>query len=563
MSLPIENYPRHNFFTEFFYDEWVAESFCANHSKNSRYDIREYVKLLSHFGELDHLEASFAICWQQVRSGFFEVDEYVNYRLATLEWVSSSERLLQHMSEGDIASLNDSVRCDIDEYVDAHSEMCSSCLELLPALVRKYRSKIQPDEYILDREAIVYIHLAVGQALLLENVEGAKSERYWELIEDALRAIRAPKTESVPPWYSKRPEIQEPIEISLLLMEAYIWANLFHRNYIQGDFGQALECLSNAAALCEEVSDENLEAFDQQGMGVIEWMARLPKDYPGILTVEIGAHFVAHIVPAQKAVEAFERVFNDDLRTTNWDRMADACTSIGNICELYKVSVSVQTPFSSFGYTEAVSYWQIAHALAQQKTSPDAIIDVMRAMQDSESESRLRLYFFPEEWKNMPDKARASLISADREYERTDGKRPIIFDHLRSASRAIMVEKFWKPFRVFLTARARAGLKDVRDLDLVTKLIEDDQSEPDLAPLLRAPHFEEFLSTLPEDPRFLRRLPEKLNDLNDWANKVSHEHHWGYKGFEGQIRETYAEFMGIGRVGILPRLMRLQLKAGH
>ena len=37
-------------------------------------------------------------------------------------------------------------------------------MELLPALIRKYRTKIRPDEYILDREAIVYIHLAVGQA---------------------------------------------------------------------------------------------------------------------------------------------------------------------------------------------------------------------------------------------------------------------------------------------------------------------------------------------------------------------------------------------------------------
>ena len=364
-------------------------------------------------------------------------------------------------------------------------------------------------------------------------------------------------------WYSKRPEIQEPIEISLLLVEAYIWVNLFHRNYLQGDFEQALECLSNAAALCDEICLENSEAFEQEGMDVIEWMARRPKDYPGIQTVEIGAHLVAHIVPAQKAAEAFERVFDDDSRATNWDRIADACTSIGNIWELYRVHVSVQTPFSPSGYTEAVSYWQIAHALAQQKSSPDAIVDVMRAMQDSESENRLRLYFFPEEWKIMPEKARASLISADREYKSVDGRRPIIFDHLRSAARAIMVEKFLKPYHGFLRAKARGGLKDPRELELVTRTIQDDQVEPDLARLLRAPHFEEFLSTISDDPKFLRRLPRELMELNELANTVSHQHHWGYRGFEDQIRETYAKFLGIGRSGILPRLMRLRPKVSN
>ena len=79
--------------------------------------------------------------------------------------------------------------------------------------------------------------------------------------------------------------------------------------------------------------------------------------------------------------------------------------------------------------------------------------------------------------------------------------------------------------------------------------------------LLEEPHFEEFLNAVTEDARFVKRLPDKLRDLNNWANKVSHEHHWGYRGFEAQIRETYAEFLGIGRNGILPRLMRLHPKA--
>ena len=558
MNFALERQTRRNFFTDFSYDEWVTESFCESHSRRYRYDIREYERLLSHFEDLDQVEACFAICWQQIDAGFFNVEEYRNYWLATIEWLTSSDLT----SEDEIVGIVARIREGITEYEAAHSTMYRSCLELLPDLVSRHRPEIRPDGYVLDRDAITYIHLAVGNALMLENIERAKSERYWELIEDALTVIKTPRTESIPSWYSKRPEIQESIEISVLLVEAYIWANLFHKSFLQNDFEKALECLNEAAALCEEICDENAEAFHQDSLGVFEWMAKRPKDYPAIQTIEIGAHLIAHIVPAQKAVEAFEGVFKDDQRSTDWDQIAEICRSLGNIWEHYRVGVMVQSAITG-EYTEAVTYWQIARALAEQKISPDAVVDVVRAARDRETETRLRLYFFPEEWKNMPEKARASLISADREYERADGKRPIIFDHLRSATRAIIVEKFWKPYHEYLREKARAGLKDTRDLDSVKRIIEDELAEPDLAPLLKAPYFDEFLRTTSDDPRFIRRLPNKLMELNKWANKVSHEHHWGYRGFESRVRDTYAEYLGIGRSGILPRLMRLRPNRNH
>ena len=203
----------------------------------------------------------------------------------------------------------------------------------------------------------------------------------------------------------------------------------------------------------------------------------------------------------------------------------------------------------------------MAHGILLNKMSNDDRIKELRRNKDYQIEDRLRLYFFGKTWDSLPAKARAALISADREFENPRGRRPIIFDHLRHAARATMVESLWKPYREFLRGKAAGGLKDISDLLQVRQIIEDDQSEPDLAPLVKSPYFDEFLATFIEDTKFVRTLPKKLLDLNDWANKVSHEHHWGYKGFEGQIRETYAEFLGIGRNGILPRLMRLHPKA--
>ena len=555
LNLALQRQRRGNFFKDFFYDEWVTESFRENHS-GAGYDIRDYERILADFDDLAPIEAGFAICWQQVNSGFFDVEEYVNYHLAALEWAKSSV----YLGEDDVAKVEKSIRADVEDYRNSFAEKYESCWELLPDLVGKNRPEIQPGGYVLESHAIVYAHLAVGFALMLASSEGAQSERFWELIEDALRVIKTPKIEDIPAWCSERPDIREPLEISMLLVEAYIWSNLFQKHFRRNNFEQALDCLNRAADLCEEICDENSEAFHQESLNVFEWMAQRPKDYPGIQTIDIGAHLVTSIISAKDPVQAFERIFEEDSRSTNWKHIAKVCGSIGNIWELYGIGDGVFSEIRQ-EYTETVTYWQITQALAEQKIGPAAAVDYIRAAQDSEAVTRLRLYFFPEEWKNLPDKARASLISADREYERGDGRRPIIFDHLRSATRAIMVEKFWDPYREFLIAKARRGLKTGHALSPVLQIIEDEQAEPDLAPLLKAPDFEEFLGTISEDPRFLRRLPKKLTDLNVWANKVSHEHHWGYKGFDDQIRKTYAEFLGIGQSGILPRLMRLHPKA--
>ena len=202
-------------------------------------------------------------------------------------------------------------------------------------------------------------------------------------------------------------------------------------------------------------------------------------------------------------------------------------------------------------------YWPTAYKLATLNLSPDEYYRRREEGSQREAEKRLRRYFFPETWDNLPQKAQAALISSDREYENLHGRRPIIFDHLRHAARAIMVESLWEPYSEFLYVKSKSGLKAVSELQKVTTIIGDDKSEPDLAKLVKSPHFREFLATVSEDTQFIEGLPGKLLDLNDWANKVSHQHHWRYKGFEGQINRTYAEFLGIGRQGILPRLIRI------
>ena len=56
-----------------------------------------------------------------------------------------------------------------------------------------------PDGYVSDVDAMMFVHLSVGLALLMEDIEKARTERFWELVQDAIRVIKLPKTQGLVP----------------------------------------------------------------------------------------------------------------------------------------------------------------------------------------------------------------------------------------------------------------------------------------------------------------------------------------------------------------------------
>ena len=478
-------------FDNFDFTSWVPQDFWGS----TELSDLGYEDVLTKFEDNSSLETSFALCWQQ-----------------------------------------------LDARIAPNNHSYDNTLDRMSVLVDKKMPRIMPDPTygdLDDVDAVTFVHLAVGNALLLEKVENRQSERFWELLDDALRIIKI--RSRIGYTLDDNYEFSSHMEKSESLLEELIYCKQFHRCFTERNYMQALDFLKDASKLASDTED--------CGFGE-DYYSELEAPYAGY-------HLVVHVVPEQKAVDAFKFLYEENSKDTDWKLLASYCRDFKFIYEdLASDSVSV------FGVAMlSWDFWPLAHMLASQRLSRDEFLETLTGAREKESETRLRLYFFGEAWDNLPEKARAALISADREYESVRGRRPIIFDHLRHAARAIMVESLWKPYREFLRGKAANGLKDPSDLKQVRQIIDDDQSEPDLAPLVKSPYFDEFLGTISEDTKFVRRLPEKLLGLNDWANKVSHEHHWGYKGFEGQVRETYAEFLGIGRNGILPRLMRLHPKA--
>lgn len=627
------NCPDYNYFKEFNYAHWVMdESFTQSHilkgaDAEAIDDIVSYDELVENFENLPAVEASYAICWQQLdalrrpdldnwaeweefeiskkrieilKSQSLERDEANQiYDIALKDGLKVAERFQQ-----DADAAEDASNVDLSELMDAmnrwaqafgsltqlwkrhdqeleqledetrkkYRQKRETFIQRLDNLVMKYKPDAYGDEYALDKDAIVYVHLAIGLALHLEREEGC-GERFWELIESALRVIKMPKTISVQPWRDSEGQIIE-ITCSMLSAEALIWSCLFHKNFDDRKYEQALECFANAI----QYSVHGLPCNAQ----TLIWVYGTSESYEMDDFIDLfhghncinQAHLVGFVVPPQKSADAFGRIYGEDSNRTNWGELTSLCESIAefytrrytydpddsDLDDLKYFRVESEFFASDYGEktAEVRTFWEMAKALASQRLSPSELIIAQREAEEMKIEDRLRLYFFPEHWDRMPEKARHALVSADREYESHRGRRPIVLDHLREAARAVAFETLNKPYHNFLRREVPGGLSNLKTI------LEDDSADYDLADLVKrlfnTPHFKAFLDDAQlssEDKRFVNRLRGKLISLNGKANAANHEHRRPSVSFDDDIRETYSEFLGIGRKGILPHLIQI------
>lgn len=477
-------------FDNFDFTSWVPQGFLESTGLS---DLG-YEGVLTKFEDYPSLETSFALCWQQLDSRLTPSNH-------------SYDNILARMS----------------------------------VLVTKNRPHIAPDPGygdFDDVQAVTYAHLAVGLALLLEKAEGGQSEKFWELLDDALRIIKV--RSRVGYSLDDDNEFSFHMEKSESLLDELINCKQFHRCFNERKYLQALNFLEYASKLASDTED--------CGFGE-DYYSQLEAPYAGY-------DLVVHVIPEQKAVDAFEFLYEENSRNTNWKLLASHCSAFQHIYEdLATDSVSV------FGVAMfSWDFWPLAHMLASQRISRDELVDVLGQMRNKEAETRLRLYFFHSTWNNLPEKARAAIISADREYENTHGRRQGIFEDLWLATREILVEVLVKPYNAFCAAQ-----KEQREIKSFTSLalaLDDDKDLDDIVQALYyAPLFEEYLrQTFNEDDKaFIKGAEKAFIKLNRFRNDTVHANRPAYKrnNFERDIRETYAEFLGIGRDGILPCLMRL------
>ena len=510
----------------------TEEECQAARSTEIQVEHRAYESVLNKFESSPSVEDSWIVCWQPLSA-------------------------IELMRRGDMS----------EDDVDAIMENQKDYLRRLPNILKKMpiltKMAKEPDGYILDKDAAIFVHLSVGLILLHELFEGGQSEQQWEWIDDALRIINMPETESIPPFYEQT-EYPRIAALSTKIAKALIRSMRAHRHFRLGEYEEALNLYRKTVALFEELN-ENIRNWGCENelpddwlddQWIVDYLLENDED-ADVETLRPSLTFPYDMFRLERAVKAFDALIDEDSRDTNWTRLADHCRFFGKTWHLLSAPVESKNIPKQETVSES---WAIAHGIVLNKMSNDDRIKELRRNRDYQIEDRLRLYFFPETWDTLPEKARRALISADREYENEHGRRPIIFDHLCNATREILVETLLKAYNEFRAkqdvvhsfaalAPPPSAYKDLNDT------IQD---------LFYAPLFEDFLEETfnSGDRNFIKDTEKKIRKLNKHRNDAIHNHGKPAMSFEPDIRETYAEFLGVRRNGILPQLMRLRPEAG-
>jgi hemerythrin-like domain-containing protein len=533
-----------NFFSHFSYDSWTSKELQQLHPT--------FEGAISQLETNPNLEAAFAVFWKLLDPagaptvlGPDDIEKLFNNVEQEIKKGDPGFQFTQEVGE----AFRKGLRQDSDKNVDR-----------LEALGQRLRPTVVPDEPVSGVEAVMYAHVSAALATILETLDGTQTERFCEVVGGALALLQWPSTDD----YWESAAFAFDLFISKKLVEVFLWSKLFQSHYLNNSYEKALECLFKASKVALE-ADSDL--YDNECLGIDEWMSlnsgqeirmqggKLVEPGPAITTTGIGFHLVAFQVPAQKAVDAFDQLLSVSQASVNWEVIARWCSTIQEIWTEPTPSPTVRSKSLTFKGT-ARDFWLMGRGAALQKMSPDALVRVLEEGKMLESETRLRTYFFAEHWNHLPDKAQRALISADREYVHSHGRRSIIFDHLRHAVRAILAEQIWKPFQAHLRSQ-----KNLQSLGNLATVFKDD--EPDLAPMLRLLGDGEFQKYLrqhfdPTDIGNLETLERELWNLNNLANVESHEHRRTQSTFEQDVKNEYAKFLGIGQSGILQKLLALK-----
>jgi hypothetical protein len=200
----------------------------------------------------------------------------------------------------------------------------------------------------------------------------------------------------------------------------------------------------------------------------------------------------------------------------------------------------------------------MARGLALKKMTPDALMSFFHKTEKSQGQDRLRKYFFGEDWDKLPQVAIDNLINADRLFWSHEGAHQSIFNHLRLACEAVLEVGLWGQYSRWLQNRT---IKDLRDLvPARNEKVYGTFLGQFLKELRESPKFRSFVDgEYPDSKAFIcGDLRIALDRLLYLRNPAEHPQQRSSQPSARRIQDVYREFIGIGRVGILQRLVKIE-----
>ena len=256
-----------------------------------------------------------------------------------------------------------------------------------------------------------------------------------------------------------------------------------------------------------------------------------------------------------RANEIYEMIKHAPNYSVDWPEVAKACDMLSEAVS------TIPYPWSEWEVVPDL-LWNERKGYALAQLTRDQFRDYMQSSEDERAAQRLQTYFFPGGlWEQLPERARTALVTADRMMvSSTLGRRAGILNETRIATEEVLHRYLWIPLSEWAAGQRslHPGVKQILDKP------EQSRRSPgidDYVQLLWHSGAKDYFQSLglsDDDVRFLtreNRTTKHLQTLQRTRNTAEHEP--GSAISPSEVRDLYAESLGIGRKGILPELLRL------
>jgi hypothetical protein len=272
-----------------------------------------------------------------------------------------------------------------------------------------------------------------------------------------------------------------------------------------------------------------------------------------------------NILTPQATYECFEPLKNSG-KIDDPESLASACN---RLIELYQTntlnmwSKTVITDSDDFNWEPNV-YWYKMLGWVEAQLNHSSLRKYLHASEDIISEKRLNNYFFADEiWRLIPNRARGSLINADRDWFcGPKARKEALLTHIKVAVEELISQGLWKPLSQWMLKnddRRRLG-KDFSELEKKLYQIHHNPTLFDFEKMLGFQVTYAYLTErgVPQLERewLTKELPRLLSTLRVKRDKAEHE---SLKWTDQQLRIHFNTYIGIGKPGIIQRLVSVLL----
>ena len=424
------------------------------------------------------------------------------------------------------------------------------------------------------RDLITFLHIAAARAFRLKQRQGGGlSEEVISCLVEVVRANNRLYQAGLGDLLNCGSSHMFMLSADTVSAKACV--EIGRVRYAEGRYDEALRYMSRAAFESHYAAERYSEHGDDAGYSTES--ERIPMAPSCSLTDPLVRRGLGNVSPED--ITSIFLALKERGQANSWSEVVKDCKNLFYSTYMFGMQDNTYTRFAD-GESERVTewvmneppwvrdefgealtwgeFWHGAWTWASAQLSPSEYRKMREEDEKSTSESRLKSYFFGQDWSALSDRAKERLITADVLWNSPANIAwEALLSDLRIAAEDMCYRFIWEP-----VSSVKGGGQGLLQFVRLKDELDRDEKRPEIGicvQVCRAGYFRDFLnrqSLDKEDIEFLtKKLPSAMSQLQEARNFGEHQSTGSWS--RDAVGIYYRQFFGIGQRGILPELARI------